>query len=135
LTLARSFAEQEGFDLELSANAAEALLLWRYPFNVRELRTLVSSFATERADTETALVDLSLIKAINPRLTQRGSFTLPSEAASTRQVPSRRLQIRALLKKHEGNVSKVAADLGCDRSQIYRWMKMLGLSVDEFRQR
>ncbi len=42
-------------------------------------------------------------------------------------------ELRALLRKHAGNVAGVSRELGKDRVQIHRWLKVYGLSVDDFR--
>jgi transposase-like protein len=42
-------------------------------------------------------------------------------------------ELYALLGKEHGNVSAVAREMGKPRTQIYRWMKTLGVSAKDFR--
>jgi transcriptional regulator of acetoin/glycerol metabolism len=42
-------------------------------------------------------------------------------------------EMRALLVRHQGNVTAIARELGKDRVQIHRWMKRYNLSPDDFR--
>ncbi len=134
LALAREFAAAEGLALELTPNAAEALLLWQYPFNIRELKTLVCALATDRVNA--GGVDLGNLRSIDARLTDKGSFKASTRPSSGAPPPgSRRSEIAELLRLHGGNVSKVARSLDCDRAQVYRWMKSLGLSVASYRRR
>ena len=46
---------------------------------------------------------------------------------------ARREELVALLEKHKGNVSKVAADLGRVRQQVQRWLKRYGLDPERYR--
>jgi DNA-binding NtrC family response regulator len=122
--------------LRFSANAAEAMLLWSWPRNVRELRTLVEAAGLLSA--EQGAVSLSGIQdrlpAVAERLLarQRRSDS-PGPSAPPPQLVQRREQLHELLVRHEGNVSKVAEELGKPRAQIYRWANTLGLDVDGFR--
>lgn len=135
LLLAKSFAREEGAELSMSIDAAEALLCWHWPLNVRELRSLVRGFvASQPRDEELGLAYLDthhpdLARAILDR-------TGAEEGGESRSVEvgrSQRQQLRGLLELHGGNVSKVAGELGKTRAQIYRWMRTLGLSIDTFR--
>jgi transcriptional regulator of acetoin/glycerol metabolism len=149
LTLARSFAAQEGGELTLEVDAAEALLLWSWPFNLRELQSLVRELLVMRGTR--ALLDLAYLAETHPHLAAplvaraagtaaEGDSTLeersskPPQLSPTLGQPRHdRLRLRALLEQHAGNVSQVAKELGKPRSQIYRWMEALGLSVEQFR--
>ncbi len=132
LPLARAFAAEEGFELTLSANAAEALLLWSYPFNVRELKTLVRKLAA--APGAKHKVDLQVLRFVDPRLTGRGSFLVADDAVESKAAKgSLRTQLQNLLREHDGNISRVARSLNCDRAQVYRWLKSYGMSPRGFR--
>jgi transcriptional regulator of acetoin/glycerol metabolism len=47
----------------------------------------------------------------------------------------RRERLLALFRAHQGNVSKVAAELGTPRAQVYRWLRAAGLQPSELRAR
>ena len=108
---------------QLAANAARALFAHGWPRNARELvRTI------ERA------VQLAGTAA------EVGIQHLPEEVAaarfSTPAVPvgdARRDELHALLEKHHGNVSKVAAELGRVRQQVQRWLKRYNLDPERYR--
>jgi DNA-binding NtrC family response regulator len=132
LTLAQEFAPRVRF----SPNAAEALLLWNWPRNVRELRAAVEVASLLGPERTVALRDLrdrlpdaaERVKARRPDSSGNGAG-----ATEVRQLADRHHQLRTLLEAHRGNVSKVADELGKPRAQVYRWVKALGLDVDEFR--
>ena len=108
---------------QLAANTARALFAYGWPRNARELvRTI------ERA------VQLAGTAA------EVGIQHLPDEVAtarfSTPAVPvgdARRDELHALLEKHHGNVSKVAAELGRVRQQVQRWLKRYNLDPERYR--
>jgi DNA-binding NtrC family response regulator len=126
LRLAREFAP----GIELTASAAEALLIWRWPSNVRELRALVESHV-----------------ALNPGAVPLRAKELVGRLPSAEQVLKRdpspepqdegegdlRDQLSQALARHRGNISEVARELGKPRTKIYRWIEALGLPREDFR--
>lgn len=126
LMLARQFAP----GLSLSANAAEALLLWEWPRNVRELRAVMESLAA--VDCETGFVRARDLAAYLPHsvraLQNRTGHSVPAPVRS-----NQRERLADLLNQHGGNVARVARDLDKPRSQVYRWMRSFGLTADRFR--
>jgi transcriptional regulator of acetoin/glycerol metabolism len=46
---------------------------------------------------------------------------------------ARREELVALLEKHQGNVSKVATDLGRVRQQVQRWLKRYAIDPERYR--
>lgn len=129
LGLARRLADERGFSLSLTPDAAETLLSWDYPFNVRELKALVSALQCRGGGS----VDRAALAEVDPRLLSRPFAGRDAEPPSPRAGADRRTRLQEELSKHRGNVSKVAKALGSDRAQIYRWMKSLGVSAEAFR--
>jgi DNA-binding NtrC family response regulator len=127
LPLVRAFA---GRSLKVALPAAEALLLWHWPRNVRELKSLVETFvALEGARAELSLQYLArTVPAMLAAMTeqQREKSPVGSEA---RPISVGREQLQALLLRHDGNVSAIARELGKVRPQVYRWLKTYGLSA------
>jgi DNA-binding NtrC family response regulator len=124
LSLARGFGPRP---LRLSASAAEAMLLWSWPRNVRELKTIIEGFvAIHGAE---AALELDYLERVEPKMV--APFEAPQlEAAgsgSPRVLSVGREQLRELLVQRAGNISAVAKDLGKTRAQIYRWLKAYGL--------
>ncbi len=108
-----------GGRLELTAEAARALLRHEWPRNVRELERAIVTALALAGD---AAIDLR---------------HLPSEVASPRVSSStledpRRGELEAALRAHAGNVSAVARALHRPRSQIQRWMRRWGLRADDY---
>jgi transcriptional regulator with GAF, ATPase, and Fis domain len=118
----------------VTANAAEALLLHAWPFNVRELEQAVSA-ALVRA-TEGTLRHDHLPEPIARPIAAR-SRGAPSDAppAPLRvRVPADAVPdaegLRLVLEEFGGNVARVASYFGKDRKQIYRWAERLGVKTD-----
>lgn len=136
LALALTFARNAGRELDVSADAAEALLLWNWPYNVRELESLVRSFcATEELANS---LDAAYLRRTRPvlvtHLTDRKSSdpNASSTGSGTRAGPTRE-QLKLALGEHKGNVSHLAKALGKPRAQIYRWLRGFGLDPESFR--
>jgi transcriptional regulator with GAF, ATPase, and Fis domain len=132
LQLLRSLASKEGRPIEIDSDAAEALLLWEWPRNVRELESVVRSLLLLRKSDRLGLLDL---KSVRPQLhehlkAQRSD--LPAARVSSAGNPlADRDRLRQMLERAEGNVSQVARELGTTRAQVYRWMKRLGVGPKE----
>lgn len=151
LALAAELTPAGAPPVTFSTDAAEALLLWSFPLNVRELQSLVAVAAT----TGPQRVDLQVLAEIAPKIAEpilarqrevrdraaSGSAQLanaPVEGASSEaprksQSGASRAQLRPLLEAHGGNVAAVAQVLGKPRAQVYRWMRSMGLSPERFR--
>jgi len=137
LPLLEHFVAEAGGSLEITTDAAEALFLWPFPENVRELRTLARTSVVLRGPH--VILDVAALAGTNPRLVRRGSFN-PSlapdpaggdAAAAPVAAGAKREALRDLLSRHDGNISAVAQQLGKSRSYVYRWMKNFGLNPDE----
>jgi DNA-binding NtrC family response regulator len=115
-------------DLRLSTAATRALFAAPWAKNVRELERAI----------EAALpfADGGVLEIAPPR-----PAPTPPPAPAARPTSPRRDRkqrelhgsLRELLTKHGGNVTAVAAELGKDRKQIYRWIEDAGLDPEAFR--
>ncbi|HMJ12327.1 MAG TPA: sigma 54-interacting transcriptional regulator [Polyangiaceae bacterium] len=112
-------------NVALSANTAEALLLWNFPGNVRELAALASAFEVFRPQ-DTAL-GIEFLKARQPAMSDFLQDREPSSTPPRKRSAAPR-QLASLLSEHAWNISAVAQALNCSRVQIYRWIKAYGLS-------
>lgn len=138
LELAATFAGQAGQRLLVTAEAAEALLLWGWPFNVRELENLIRRFCAMGDPGRT--LDMEFLRGANPALAQpfedRAS-TPPASGGSgmhtVRNPLSDRAALEAMLSECEGNVSEAARRLNTTRAQVYRWMERFGIEVSRNR--
>lgn len=99
----------------LSRATMNALMAYRWPGNVRALRHTL-----ERA----------VVLCVGDELTEE-DFALPQHSANKDHVASNILHLETLeknavmeaLKKHEGNISQAAKDLGLTRTALYRRME------------
>jgi transcriptional regulator with GAF, ATPase, and Fis domain len=78
----------------------------------------------------------ALARAVVQRASSSGgSEREPVTSSSPAATKGQRQRVCALLTLHGGNVSKVATELGKPRAQVYRWMRLMGLSAQSFRLR
>lgn len=105
------FVERGG---SLSTEALEALLIYDWPGNLREAARVIDTLPARTVDVG------DLPASIRAPLEERAS----SDGRTTRRAPSPE-QIRALLAKHDGNVSAAARELEVGRTQLRRWVKAL----------
>jgi DNA-binding NtrC family response regulator len=110
----------------------EALLLYEWPFNVRELRSLVRRLAALYRDADVWEARMLPREMHEPLRNRKVS---PEEASNTvvdLPGPSEP-ELRELLRRFSGNVKEIAKELGKDRKQVYRWLDRNGLSPQMFR--
>jgi transcriptional regulator of acetoin/glycerol metabolism len=110
----------------LAGPAARALLRHSWPRNVRELVRVV-----ERAHALAEGGEIQLAH-LPDEVAQAATASAPAAAAGT-EDDRRRAELAALLEKHAGNVSHVAAELGRVRSQVQRWLKRYNLDPERYR--
>jgi DNA-binding NtrC family response regulator len=125
--------------LRLTANAAEALLVHDFPYNVRELEQAMT-VAREKA-VATGMVDLpELPERLRARMMGRVvEISAPAPAPQNGLLELRRDRApsadelwRAAC-AFDGNVARVASFFGKDRRQVYRWAKALGVDLQAAR--
>lgn len=121
----------------LTPRLAEALLLYQWPFNIREL--LKIGGVLRRYSTQHAVLDLPLMAEHISALTQTGAVppdpqlpaALEAGTGTERDSPStpaiERAVLDRLLREHQGVLERVAQSLGRSRRQIRRWMDTYGL--------
>lgn len=133
LRLATELAREAGGELETTPNATEALLLWPWPHNVRELRSLVDAAMILRPGG--GPLSLTALHELRPEIgvglrqrTRRQSATTPSGGTEPpqRAAPDR-ASLERLLARHGGNISAIADELGAHRTQVYRWLDRHGI--------
>ncbi len=128
LALADVFLNRLSAPTAINADVAEALVLHRWPFNVRELEQVLSA-AVIRAQGG-ALHSEHLPETLTRLLLDRAPRA--AAAASTPEAPSRE-ELCRVLDANGGNVAKVAGHFGKDRRQVYRWAERLGVDPESFR--
>jgi DNA-binding NtrC family response regulator len=141
LPLARTFLTEVGrARTEIDSDAAEALLTWHWPRNVRELRALIKAFdALEPAQ---ASFDIDAIARVAPDLARaweaatsdrEGDSEEPEREPRVSKAERVRTELEAALINSNGNVNLAAKSLSRPRSYVYRWLETLGLRASDFR--
>ncbi len=108
--------------LTCTVQAAEALALHRWPYNVRELLSLMDRIALSRPPD-------GVVRFGHLPAEVRGEATDPARKAGSRQrttAPSPETLSR-LLRETGYNIAEVARRLGVARQQVYRWLERTGL--------
>ena len=107
-------------DRLLPEELVEELMLHPWRLNVRELRSLVELLPLDNPEPDRPLRLGAVTRA------RMDSYQeLRNDGEENKGMDGPRLD--ALLGRHGGNVSRVAADLGVHRYQVYRWMERFGL--------
>jgi transcriptional regulator with PAS, ATPase and Fis domain len=112
-------------DLRLTPAAAQAILGYAWPLNVRQLEQALTR-ALSLSGTgpiERAHLPEAVVKGVEPQ-------ALPDLDASE---SSHREELLRLLGQHEGNITAVAKALGKGRTQVIRWIKRYGIDVKRLR--
>lgn len=133
--LAATWAAERGAatpDLACSPDAAAAILLHRWPSNLRGLQRLVHALAhrNERAPLRVDDLPTWLIEHVPG---DRQNMTAPPEPASPRELRPRptREELLAVLLAHDWNINAVARVYARDRKQVSRWIAMYEIVVPE----
>lgn len=123
----RTFA---GKDRPVQPEFMLAMLLYRWPRNIRELAAVIRRAVLEAPAEDPIRASPELMAAL-PRGVRAAVDAAPPEAEACPRPDAAGL--RALLEKHRGNVAFTAASLRVSRNTVYRWLKELELSLDDYR--
>lgn len=119
----------------LSARLAEALLLYPFAANVRELRALATYARTYGQGS--AELDLPLLaQLMKPPAAPSGERRDPAPTEAPAEQPRTAYSpelLERLLRENSGVISRVAAQLGRSRRQVLRVLRELGIDPDRFR--
>jgi DNA-binding NtrC family response regulator len=124
----------DGVVVEPNGVAFEAMALYAWPLNVRELRQLVRNALLLKPDGGELDVE-DLPAAMQPSRStapERSDPEPPLPLLAEGDVPDAR-QLRHLVEEFEGNVKEVAAFLGKDRKQVYRWLQRHQIDPQAYR--
>ncbi len=120
----------------MAPDLVEALLLYPWPHNIRELIAVATELRVRGAGLDELIPEL-----VTTRLRTRdgipsedeGMQRSVTEFAMKKPIPSK-ADLEGLLQLHRGNLSHVARDVGRSRMQVYRWMERYGLDAAAFRE-
>ncbi len=144
IALAEHFlARDEGIEsgVPITPDAAEALLIHSWRFNVRELEQVVRVAAVVGKKAGYLALEHLPRKLRAPFNSRASASAAPSIPAMELPLPLHVArdavptggELRLVLKHFDGNISRVASFFRKDRRQIYRWARRLGIDVDRFR--
>ncbi|MDQ3333705.1 MAG: sigma 54-interacting transcriptional regulator [Myxococcota bacterium] len=137
LPLAAMFLSRVAPGARLSTRAAEALLRYPWPFNVRELEQAMASAAVRAAGHKIRPEHLpaTIVATLGPAEPARTAapHEVPIEMrVNPENVPSAE-DLVAVLAYFAGNIGQVAEYFGKDRKQVYRWLERHGIERDNDR--
>jgi len=141
LPLAAMFLARVAPSATISTNAAEALLLYHWPFNVRELEQVISAAGVRAAQGNRVRCEHlpdEVTRVLGPRATAKEpvaneSEPLPAMPMVPRDAVPARDDLMAVLAYFAGNVAQVAEYFGKDRKQVYRWAERYQIDLDQVR--
>ena len=126
--------------MTLSSAAAEALCLYAWPHDVRQLEQVLASSAARAGPVGVIAVDHMPTHVAEPLLSRLG-VTLPPQDAHAlaldvdpTQANPPAQDLEKALRHFAGSVADVAAYFNRDRRQVHRWLKRHGLDPDRFRE-
>jgi DNA-binding NtrC family response regulator len=123
----------DGRAVEPNGAAFEAMALHAWPLNVREVRQLVRAALLLKPDGgELDVEDLPAPMQPSRSAVPDRSDRAPVPPLEEGEVPDAR-QLRHLVEEFGGNVKEVAAFLGKDRKQIYRWLRRHHIDPQAYR--
>lgn len=157
-TVAPLLGQGRSWRFTLSARCLERLLLAPWKYNLRDLQAVLIRTAQHvelgwtatdalaiamkallavpepQPEPETAAIDVLPVMVRTQRRDPPTPATVVRAAdpppSAQRWRPSAQ-ELRSWLKEHRGNIEHVAAALGRDRRQVYRWLDYAGISQDE----
>jgi DNA-binding NtrC family response regulator len=122
--------EEPNRDFDWSATFLEKLLLYDWPLNVRELRTIMRRLTMVEEDIKT-LRSAHLPKEIRNLNRMPSEDQLRASAIQIHIVPSR-LELEEMLTKFHGDVQLIAEHYAKDRRQVYKWLTRHDLAASDF---
>ena len=111
---------------KITSGAMGLLEAYRYPGNVRELRNLVERLVILTPDETITETQARALLPIAPDGASGSHFRPETPLREMVEAVERDLITRAL-EFREGHVTKTAADLGLERSHLYKKMRVLGI--------
>ena len=142
LPLATMFLARVAPGVGISTNAAEALLLYPWPFNVRELEQVMGAAGVRAAPVGRVRCEHlpeNIASVLGSRGLQREAVTsapMPNEPPRlnvARDATPDREDLMAVIAYLAGNIAQVAEYFGKDRKQVYRWAERFGIDVASLR--
>ena len=127
LELAWMFGSDGNPQWAVDADVAEALLLWDWPYNVRELKSVIKALQTSAEDGRAVqfgqLIELRPEIAVSVESTRFPAI----QTESSSDILTDRDRLADALRAVDGNIAALARKLATSRSQVYRWLRRWNL--------
>jgi len=111
----------------ISDGAVKALWSYDYPGNVRELRNLIERLVILTPGDQVTETDLRALLPIGGGARGSGGHYTPGRALRDMMDDVERELVLRALEHHQGHITRTAADLGLERSHLYKKMRALGI--------
>jgi transcriptional regulator with GAF, ATPase, and Fis domain len=136
LRLAHHFIGDE--PIALTADAAEALLVYGWPFNVRELGQVIGACASDARRAGTLDVEHLPTEIAAPLIARQAPLASQSMEAPLwmrvkRDATPSADELRLVVAHYDGNIHHIAEFFEKDRRQIYRWLERHDIDIGAFR--
>jgi len=125
--LRQACANNERRGKSLTEGAMNLLLRYDYPGNVRELRNLVERLVILTPGDQVTETDARALLPIAGGGGGGGGYYRPDTPLRSIMDEVERDLITRALEHHQGHITNTAADLGLERSHLYKKMKALGV--------
>ena len=112
---------------EISKGALELLCRYDYPGNVRELRNLIERLVILTPGEHIGEAEARALLPIAGGAGGGGGYYRPGVPLRKMMEEVERDLILRALEHHQGHITNTAADLGLERSHLYKKMKALGI--------
>lgn len=130
LAFVRQLSEEHGFKPKRVSQAViDELVQWPFPGNVRELRNLVERLVILVPGDVVHESDVRAHVGQGGASTGGGYYRPGAPLEEMVREAERDLVLRSL-EHHQGHITRTAADLGLERSHLYKKMKALGIRRD-----
>jgi DNA-binding NtrC family response regulator len=110
--------------ITFSPAAYRALMMYDWPYNIRELERAIESAIAIATGGRIDLEDLP--KAL-------GAIPRPKSTQEAFCEEDQEAELRRLLESHHGNISAVARSAGRSRMQVHRWLKRFDIDPATYR--
>ncbi len=133
--LSRIAPERAG-RITLSVEAARILYSYRFPLNVRELESWLTTAVALAGDAPIRPEHFPEPLTLGEEQGSDDDDSVEAESSPRPLTPEQhahRETVLALLREHHGNVSAVARAAGKARNQIQRWLRRYSLDPDDYR--
>ena len=122
LELFHHFLDGPTASRDMTTSFAEALLVWDWPMNIRELQQLARRLTVMVPDAPRWELD-HLPEPMPLKVTDRTPHEARPRVAAAISRPQTKDEMIQLLARFNGDVPALAAAVGRHRRQVYRWMK------------